>query len=121
MSDLIPNRQLAEIRGMSRRDLVLMKSSEVYDGDEYVGTFITRVISDDIVATTIRAEAESLCERANSTYGTKNLDSFQFEDEEELPEPVVLNGQFLCDCGKVHRKASKLGRKHSKKYEVVNA
>ena len=117
MSTIIPNRQLRQIQMMTANQIMNMRACEIYDGEHFIGTFVPRVISDKIVGTTVRAQAESLAERSNSVYGSEQLD---YQDNVEPGEPrPLLPSEYFCEkCDKPHRKSSSIGKKHLKKQLV---
>lgn len=79
MSSLIPEIQWRDFMSKTPIQLMAMKGSEVYDGEEYVGVFIPLVREDKIVADNIRTQGEYLAQRSNSVRGQVN--------------------ELTCDCG----------------------
>lgn len=64
---LSPNRQWTEVHELIEKGIPF-KACEVFNGDKYIGTFISNNPYDSVIGSTIRTQADYLALRANSVF-----------------------------------------------------
>ena len=109
MSSLIPNRQWDDVRRMSPEQLRGKHCCEVFDGETYLGTWITAVQNDPVIMDSIRIKSDYLGVRCNSV----------LPREEDVMEPV---SELVMKNTLYHARVAQMAKaREAKKLKKVSA